>query len=162
MIDKGHKYDNLVALFTFSKIYGLAGLRIGFATGSNNLLIELEQNNLTFPISSFAEFYLSEVLDHEDLINKLRLKIIAHKKQLISILRSNPDTIIKESAVNCIFFKHKNKRMYNLLLEEKIICLDLDNVEGLEDNGYIRLTVHSSETTHRRIVSSIKKIMMDI
>jgi histidinol-phosphate aminotransferase len=162
MIDKCHNYNNLVVLSTFSKIYGLAGLRIGFATGSKNLLFELEENNLTFPMSSFAEFYLSEVLNHEELIDKLRLKIIAHKKQLTSVLRSNTNIIVKESLVNCLFFKHKNKKIHDFLLKKGIICFDLDNCKELKNEGYIRMTIHSSKTIHRYIITRLKKLIINI
>lgn len=162
MLDKCHQYNNLIVLSTFSKIYGLAGLRIGFATGGKNLLLELEENNLTFPLSSFAEFYLSEVLDHKKLIDELRSKIIDHKKQLTDILKSNPGIIIKESLTNCLFFKHKNKKVYNFLLKGGIICLDLDNFKELKDKGYVRMTVHSSEATHRQIMIRLKKLIANI
>lgn len=157
-----HQYNNLVVLSTFSKAYGLAGLRIGFASGSQELLAELEENNLTFPLSSFAEFYLTEVLDHEDLINKMRTKIAIHKKQIIKVLSSNSSFILKDSLTNCLFFKHRNKKVFDYLLKAGVICLDLDDCQGLKEKGYVRLTVHSSSIIHRQVMSIIKKIIVDI
>jgi histidinol-phosphate/aromatic aminotransferase/cobyric acid decarboxylase-like protein len=159
MIDKCHQHSNLIVLSTFSKIYGLSGLRIGFATGNKKLLLELEEKNLTFPISSFAEYFLFSVLEHEKLIQKLRLRIINHKNQLINILKSNPEIIIKESLVNCIFFKHKNKKIFNFLLKHGLLCLNLDDYKELEDRGYVRMTVYSSETIHRKIMIRLKKMI---
>ncbi|MFA6076943.1 MAG: aminotransferase class I/II-fold pyridoxal phosphate-dependent enzyme [Candidatus Paceibacterota bacterium] len=162
MIDKCHRYNNLVVLSTFSKIYGLSGLRIGFATGRKKLLLELEEKNLTFPISSFAECYLFSVLDHEGLIKELKLKIIGHKNQLVNILKSNPEIIIKESLVNCIFFKHKNKKIYNYLLKSGLLCLNLDDHRESKDGGYVRMTVHSSEAIHRQVMVRLKKMILNI
>lgn len=162
MLSQCHKYNNLVVLSTFSKAYGLAGLRIGFAAGSKNLLNELEGNNLTFPLSSFAEFYLAEVLNHEEEINKLRLKIVAHKKQLTDILKTNSNFIVKDSLTNCLFFKHKSKKIFNFLLKEGIICLDLDDFKELGDKGYVRMTVHSSELVHRQTVTKLKRAIIKI
>ena len=161
MIDKCHRHSNLIVLSTFSKIYGLSGLRIGFATGNKKLLLELEEKNLTFPISSFAEYFLFSVLNHEKLIQKLRLTIIDHKNQLINILKSNPKIIVKESLVNCIFFKHKNKKIYNSLLKNGLLCLNLNDKE-LEDNGYVRMTVYSSEVIHRQMIVRLKKLILNI
>lgn len=162
MINKVHQYNNVVVLSTFSKIYGLSGLRIGFATGSKRLLLELEEKNLTFPISSFAEYYLFSVLNHEKLINKMRLKIIDHKNQLIDILKLNNEIIIKKSLVNCIFFKHKNKKIYNFLLKYKLLCLNLDDYKELKNSGYVRMTVHSSEIIQHQIIVRLKKLILNI
>ncbi len=162
MVDKCGLHDNAVILSTFSKIYGVPGLRIGFASGNNKLLSILEEKNLTFPISSFAEYCLSNILDHEDLINKLRLKIIDHKNQLIGILKLNSQIVIKESLTNCLFFKHKNKKIYNFLYKEGLLCLDLDEDKELKDRGYVRMTVHSSEAVHRKVLIKLKKVILNI
>jgi len=162
MVDKCGLHDNAVILSTFSKIYGVPGLRIGFASGNNEFLSILEEKNLTFPISSFAEYCLSNILDHEDLINKLRLKIIDHKNELIDILKLNPQIIIKESLTNCLFFKHKNKKIYNFLHKGGLLCLDLDEDKELKDRGYVRMTVHSSESIHRKVLIKLKKVILKI
>ena len=117
---------------------------------------------LTSILVTFAEFYLSEVLDHEELIDELRLKIIDHKKQLTDILKSNPNIEVKESLTNCLFFKHKNKKVYDFLLKAGIICLDLDDCEELEDKGYVRMTIHSSEKVHRQVTIRLKKLITNI
>ncbi|MEU7767009.1 aminotransferase class I/II-fold pyridoxal phosphate-dependent enzyme [Nocardia sp. NPDC049190] len=48
------KHPNLVVLRTFSKAYGLAGLRIGYAFGSSELIARVRRLQLPFGVSSAA------------------------------------------------------------------------------------------------------------
>ena len=50
-----HKYPNLVGLRTFSKAYGLAGLRIGYAFGSEKVIEALNKVALPFGVNSMAQ-----------------------------------------------------------------------------------------------------------
>ena len=79
----------VVVLRTFSKIYGLAGLRIGFALGDRNVLELLGRVGRTFHVSSLAQVGAIAALDdteHVDrsaklarqMIEKMRAEIHAH------------------------------------------------------------------------------------
>jgi histidinol-phosphate aminotransferase len=49
------RYPNLVVLRTFSKAYGLAGLRVGYALGRPRLISALRSVITPFSVSAFAE-----------------------------------------------------------------------------------------------------------
>jgi histidinol-phosphate aminotransferase len=50
-----HAFDNLVVLRTFSKAYGLAGLRIGYAISSNRKILRaLKLHSYNYPITQFS------------------------------------------------------------------------------------------------------------
>ncbi|MDO4911049.1 MAG: histidinol-phosphate transaminase [Corynebacterium sp.] len=50
-----HKYPNLLGLRTFSKAYGLAGLRVGYAFGNPELIRGLNKVALPFAVSSITQ-----------------------------------------------------------------------------------------------------------
>lgn len=50
-----HKYPNLIGLRTFSKAYGLAGLRVGYAFGNAELIKGLNKVALPFSVNSLAQ-----------------------------------------------------------------------------------------------------------
>src|SRR5205085_11338822 len=52
---RGGQKPNLLLLRTFSKIYGLAGLRIGYGIGHPELVAELEKIRQPFNINSLAQ-----------------------------------------------------------------------------------------------------------
>jgi len=67
LIDKVGTYENLVVLRTFSKAWGLAGLRVGYAVSCSNLISELRKRMRPFATSSIslkAAVIMLEYWDH--------------------------------------------------------------------------------------------------
>lgn len=60
--------DNVVVAHTFSKAYGLAGLRAGYLVGSAATLDELRRIQLPFSVSTLAQVAAIEALKHQDLV----------------------------------------------------------------------------------------------
>jgi histidinol-phosphate aminotransferase len=59
------EHPNLVVLRTFSKAYGLAGLRVGYAVGSPQVIGALKQVHLPFSVTIAAQAAALASLDHE-------------------------------------------------------------------------------------------------
>jgi histidinol-phosphate aminotransferase len=74
--------DNVVVAHTFSKAYGLAGLRAGYFVGSAATLDELRRTQLPFSVSTLAQVAAIEALQHQDLVaermhaNRIGLRMI--------------------------------------------------------------------------------------
>jgi histidinol-phosphate aminotransferase len=64
-IDISRDYDNVIALRTFSKAYGLASLRVGFAVAHPVVAEALRKTALPFGVSSIAEEAAIESLHRE-------------------------------------------------------------------------------------------------
>jgi histidinol-phosphate aminotransferase len=58
--------DNVIVTRTFSKIYGLAGLRIGYAVGQAETIAGLRKTQPPFSANSIAQVAAREALDHPD------------------------------------------------------------------------------------------------
>jgi histidinol-phosphate aminotransferase len=56
-------HANLIVLRTFSKIYGLAGLRVGYAVAAPELIAYLNQVREPFPVSRLAQAAAEAILD---------------------------------------------------------------------------------------------------
>jgi histidinol-phosphate aminotransferase len=65
-----YEFDNLLVLRTLSKSFGLAGLRIGFAIGPQNLVKELYKVRLPFEPNILAQEAAIAALDDDDFIYK--------------------------------------------------------------------------------------------
>lgn len=61
---------NVIITRTFSKVYGLAGLRVGYALGSARLLAELRKGRSPFTVSSLAQAAAVEALRHQDEVER--------------------------------------------------------------------------------------------
>lgn len=62
------KYKNLLITRTFSKIYGLASLRVGYAIGEPSLIENLNKAREPFNVNSFAQAAAVAALDDEDFV----------------------------------------------------------------------------------------------
>lgn len=74
--------DNVVVAHTFSKAYGLAGLRAGYFVGSGATLDQLRRIQLPFSVSALAQVAVREAIRHQDLLaervaaNSVGLKLV--------------------------------------------------------------------------------------
>ena len=57
-----NKYKNLCVIRTFSKAYGLAGLRIGYLVANENIIDIIKKVKLPVNISCVAEYIATETL----------------------------------------------------------------------------------------------------
>lgn len=60
------RYPNVVVLRTFSKAYGLAGLRIGYAIGASYILDAARATAIPLSVTSLAQHAALASLDHEE------------------------------------------------------------------------------------------------
>lgn len=60
------RYDNLVVTRTFSKAFGLAGLRSGYAIAHPEIVEQLDKVRLAFAINSLAQAGMLAAIEHED------------------------------------------------------------------------------------------------
>jgi histidinol-phosphate aminotransferase len=60
------KHPNLILLRTFSKIYGLCGLRVGYALGSADFRMAVDRVRQPFSVNALALAAATEALNHMD------------------------------------------------------------------------------------------------
>ena len=65
-VDLLAEFPNLVVLRTFSKVYGLAGLRVGFALGSTKFRAAVDAVRQPFSVNALAQTAASEAILHQD------------------------------------------------------------------------------------------------
>lgn len=63
-------YNNLLILRSFSKLYGLAGLRIGYAIGSPEVISDLHKTKEPFNVNALAQVAALGALDDHEFIEK--------------------------------------------------------------------------------------------
>ena len=60
------RHPNLVLLRTFSKVYGLCGLRVGYALGSEDFRLAVDRVRQPFSVNALAQVAAVEALRHQD------------------------------------------------------------------------------------------------
>jgi len=82
------RYPNLVLLRTFSKVYGLAGLRVGYALcGTDSFRIAVDQVRQPFYLTAAAQAAAVEALRHQDDVERRVVATIASRDTLLEGVR---------------------------------------------------------------------------
>jgi histidinol-phosphate aminotransferase len=69
-IDLLDRHPNLVLLRTFSKVYGLCGLRVGYALGSEDFRLAVDRVRQPFSVNALAQAAAAEALRHVDEVER--------------------------------------------------------------------------------------------
>lgn len=105
-----NSYPNLLVTQTFSKARALAGLRVGFALGHNDLieaLIRVKDSFNSYPIDRFAEAGAVAALKDVAYFNESTAKVVATREWLIAAMQDLHFEILPSGA-NFVFAKHKS------------------------------------------------------
>lgn len=142
-----NEYDNLLVVQTFSKSRSMAGMRIGYAFGSPELIKAL--NDVKFSFNSYTmnmtsiKYGVASINDKayfEECVDKIITTREKAKKSLSELGFTFPD-----SKANFIFAAHKSvpaKEIFEKLKEKKIFVRYF-NQPGIDN--YLRITVGTDE-----------------
>jgi histidinol-phosphate aminotransferase len=141
------EHSNLVITRTFSKIYGLAGLRLGYALAHPSIIEILQRVQLPFTVNQAALTTAHAALDDQEFINLSLQKTTQGMAQM----RAGFDQLnisYLPSACNFLTFNCEEDGMplYNYLLDRGIIVRPL---HPYKMNNYIRVTIGTKEQNHR-------------
>lgn len=155
-IENLDKYPNLVVLQTFSKAWGLAGLRVGMCFASLELIRILNKIKPPYNISLPAQKALLEGLASASEKDVMVAEILKERDHLRTMLENL-------SLVNKVFPSDANfllvhfddaKAVMNYLIAHTIIVRDRSRVHLCE--GCLRITVGTSEENEILVDSLIK------
>lgn len=141
------KYPNLLVTGTFSKSRSLAGMRIGFALGSAELISVLEAvknsyNSYTIDSLSIAVGTAS-IEDNEYFMGVID-KIINTRTRLTNELRALGFTVL-DSSSNFVFATYEGKNMKDMFeyLKTKKVFIRYFNLPRIDN--FVRITIGTDE-----------------
>jgi histidinol-phosphate aminotransferase len=137
-----------MVLRTFSKGYGLANLRVGYAmTGNEDILRALKIHRTYFPITQFSFDFASTALDQIDYLKTVRQKAAKRKKLFINKIEKFPHIIHMNSETNIMMIRHiklSANKLMNHLEKHGIIVAKVPG-EDVILQRYIRATLGTKE-----------------
>ncbi|MDA3927733.1 MAG: histidinol-phosphate transaminase [Prolixibacteraceae bacterium] len=151
-------YPNLIILQTFSKAWGLAGIRLGMAFANREIIAVLNKIKYPYNINALTQQRAMESLVKEDEKNKWVETIISERIKLVKEIRQFPFvTKIYPSDANFILVKMNDaKGIFNFLMEEGVIVRDRSKVTLCE--GSLRLTV-GSEDENKILIEKLEALL---
>ncbi len=133
---------NLVILRTFSKIYGLAGLRVGYCFAHKKVIENLRKIKLPVNVPYLSQKGCEKALDCGDFVNKSRQLVKREKERLQSVFMEKGIQLLKGEG-NFYLIKDKNAETTVRKLESKGIVVRSLKPYGITD--YFRVTVGKEE-----------------
>ncbi len=152
-------YENLVILRTFSKYFGLAGLRVGYGICKDYEFVSaLEKIRLPFCINNLAVFACKTALRCLDYYEKIKRMIVVERKRLYKELSKFEGLEVFPSEANFILVRVKDNLKLAERLEEKgILVRDLTGLMGLEGE-HVRITVGRKEENDA-LLNALREIL---
>jgi histidinol-phosphate aminotransferase len=150
------QYPNLIVLQTFSKAWGLAGLRLGMAFASKEIIQYLDKIKAPYNINLLTQKLVAESLTNTVWKDNVVKRTLKSKEKLSEILVEIPGVKkIYPSSANFLLVKiDKAKDLYHFLVNNKIIVRDRSSVKLCED--CLRISVGTDEE-NEALVEAIKK-----
>ncbi|MDB5061225.1 MAG: histidinol-phosphate transaminase [Mucilaginibacter sp.] len=135
------EYANLVVLQTLSKAWGLAGLRVGMAFASEEIIEVMNKVKPPYNVNEASQQLALEALNNVQQVNNWIKETLAQRDKLVLALKDfNFVLDIYPSDANFILVKTTDaKGIYNFLVKKGIIIRNRTNVELCE--GCLRITI---------------------
>jgi len=153
-------YPNLLVVMTLSKSRSLAGLRVGFALGSGELIEGLERVKNSFNSYTIDRLALAgavEAIRDEDHFNETRRKIIETREKTVARVREI-GFYATDSKANFIFISHPKvhaSELFRRLREKKILVRYFDRPRL---DNYLRVTI-GTDGEMEEFIKAVKRII---
>lgn len=141
MLSDLHLYPNLVVLHTFSKAWGMAGLRLGAAFASKEIVAILNLIKAPYNLSQATQQIALAAMDNQAAVKAMVAEIAALRADLaaeLSVL-AMVDHVYPSDANFLLVRFHKAQQVFDYLISQKIIVRNRSRVV-LCDEG-LRITV---------------------
>ncbi len=149
------KYNHVVILQTFSKAWGLAGLRLGMAFADKEIIKLLNKVKPPYNVNRATQSLAMKAIKKVEYKDFMVQQLLAERK-ILNLELSNLNIVEKvypsDSNFLLVRFKDADK-VYNYLLENKVIVRSRSNVV-LCDNA-LRITV-GNEKENDALITTLK------
>jgi histidinol-phosphate aminotransferase len=165
LIEEIKNYPNLIVLRTFSKAWGLAGIRLGYCAASTEIIELLFKVKAPYNINSLTRYVLETSFKNPELKEKYVRAIIRERDRLKNQLESLPGiTEVYNSDANFLLVKFKDSS--NLNKEAKVILKKLaergiivrDRSSQLKLENCLRISI-GNEEENDLLWDTIRKII---
>ena len=150
-------YNNLIIIRTFSKIFGLAGLRAGYVLSNKEIIKKYFAIKPMYEINSIAVKALELILSNPKFIDSYLKEMREGEAYAKKFCKDNNFKFIKCHAnFFHVHFNHNPKKIQNYLLKKSILIKGGPGVENFEN--YLRISF-AKKSTISLILNEVKKYL---
>ena len=151
------RHPNLIILRTFSKIYGLAGLRLGYAFARPELVAFLDRVRAPFNVNLVAQAAGAAALDDEEHVQLSRQLVRDERPFLEKGLRELGATVVPSQANFLLadFPGHPGMALFDALLRQAVVVRP---VAGYGFPTAQRITV-GTHAENQKALAALRKVL---
>jgi len=145
LLDMLNDYPNVILLRTFSKAFGLAGIRLGYLIGAPRLMSEVMKVRPPFMIDHFSVCAVKEILLRTDLIQDRVQWIRSETKRLTQALKRVKGIHVLEGQANFVTFKVScdSNELFKSLANSGVLIREMSGYPELK--GFLRVSTGTSD-----------------
>lgn len=161
-VDLLQEYDNVFIIRTFSKVMGLAGLRIGYGLTNPELIEKMSRIKPVFSLTVPSQKAVLATLNDEDYINESTRRSINEREYLYESVQKIDNIHIYPSKSNYLLMDVRKTgytaaQLTDKLMAEGVIVRDCTSFTGL-DEYYIRISVET-HPKNEKFIEILKNIV---
>ena len=162
VVDLVNKYNNLLVVKTLSKSYSLAGLRVGFAIGNEEIINgmnKIKNSFNSYPIDMLAQIIAEEAIKDSEYLKENVNKIVNTRKWVSDELKALGFYVL-DSKTNFLFISHSKKKAKEIFekLKEKKVLVRYFNKERIDN--CLRVTI-GTDKEMQVFIEKIKEIVKE-
>ena len=155
-VELAKKFPNLIVTRTFSKAYGLAGLRVGYSISDPQVAAALNRVRQPFNVNSLALKAAEIAVGDNDYLEKgLRLNADGMRYLISAFNELNLSYIPSVGNFICVNVGDNAMKVYDDLLYEGVIVRPVANYEMPE---FLRITI-GTEKENSRFIAALSKVL---
>lgn len=155
VVDLVNEFPQLVIVRSFAKAWAMAGLRIGYAVGSNNVIKKLHKVRPMYEVSTISAMTLNTVLDFSEEVTYSVNRILASKNYFhAEMVRLGFSVCPGNSNFILVNFGHRLKKIKTNLAGKVLFKASFDHFAL---NGFSRISVAPME-----IMSQVTKLISEV
>ena len=141
LLNELSEIPNLVILQTFSKAWGMAGIRMGMAFASKEIIQVLNKIKYPYNLNILSQQKALELLEQNEQVENWVKLLISERERIAKDLENLPFVVkVYPSDANFLLVKmHDARGIYEYLVEEGIIVRDRSKVHLCDDS--LRITI---------------------
>ena len=154
------KYDNLLIVQTFSKSRAMAGARIGFAVGSeqmirymNDVKFSVNSYTMSFPVQEIGAAAVEDDAYFKEIVGKMIQTREWTKKELTEL-----GFIFPDSYTNFIFASHRTKPAEEIFTYLKSRNIFVRHFKKPRIDNYLRISIGTDEQM-RILINTLKECL---
>lgn len=138
-VDMIDRYDNVIVLRTFSKIFSLAACRLGVVLSNPAIIQEIFKAQPSFDVNSFALLFGEKVISDDMLLSRLKTEFREGRDYLFSWLNGHGYKTVAGEGNYLFFQPNRDPFELSALLKDKMVLVKTYRDPLLKK--YIRLTI---------------------